>query len=107
MRGGCDLKTAIGYAGAQTAGAFIGGAQHNYALTDKDLTFGAGNFPAVDANASAGSAFLSELTMTMIFTTVILNVATTRSQAKNQFFGIAIGFVTVLQGGTRSLRPGA
>lgn len=90
-----DMRTAVAYAAAQITGAFIGGAQHKFALTDKGLTFGDGNFPTVATNAGAGSAFLSELTATMIFTTVILNVATTRTQAKNQFFGIAIGFVLI------------
>lgn len=95
LRGGLvDMKTALAYAAAQVTGAFIGGAQHNFARTDKGLA-GLDNFPAVHADASAGSAFLSELTATMIFTAVILNVATTRTQAKNQFFGIAIGFVLV------------
>ena len=93
VRGKSDLKTFFTYALAQIAGAFIGGAQHNYALTDQGLTFAAnGGFPEI-GTASAGSAFLAELTATMIFTTVILNVATTRAQAKNSFFGIAIGFV--------------
>jgi len=106
LRGKSDLKTFFTYALAQIAGAFIGAAQHNYALTDQGLTFAAnGGFPELgtfttasgqpiaSGKASAGSAFLAELTATMIFTTVILNVATTRAQAKNSFFGIAIGFV--------------
>jgi len=99
VRGKSDLKTFFTYALAQIAGAFIGAAQHNYALTDQGLTFAAnGGFPELgtftaSGKASAGSAFLAELTATMIFTTVILNVATTRAQAKNSFFGIAIGFV--------------
>lgn len=94
IRGKCDMKTALAYTGAQVAGAFVGGAQHNYALTDQGLTFAAdAGFPELATNASAGAAFLSEMTATLIFTAVILNVATTRAQAKNSFFGIAIGFV--------------
>ena len=96
VRGKCDMKTALTYAAAQIAGAFIGGAQHNYALTDQGLTFAdEAGFPQLGDNVSTGAAFLSELTATFIFTAVILNVATTRSQEKNQFFGIAIGFVLI------------
>jgi aquaporin Z len=90
-----DVRTFFAYSLAQITGAFIGGAQHNFALTDQGLTFGDGNFPAVATNASTGAAFLSELTATLLFTTVILNVATTKAQAGNQFFGIAIGFVLI------------
>ena len=94
VRGKCDLKTFLTYAAAQVAGAFVGAAQHNYALTDQGKTFAAdAGFPEVATDASAGAAFLSELTATLVFTAVILNVATTRAQAKNSFFGIAIGFV--------------
>jgi len=54
-----------------------------------------GGFPEVAQNASPGAAFLSELTATLLFTAVILNVATTKAHAGNQFFGIAIGFVLI------------
>ena len=96
VRGAVDVRTFFAYALAQIAGAFIGGAQHNFALTDQGMTFAHnGGFPEVAQNASPGAAFLSELTATLLFTAVILNVATTKAQAGNQFFGIAIGFVLI------------
>lgn len=96
VRGAVGVRTFLAYSLAQIAGAFIGGAQHNFALTDQGKTLAAERgFPEVNSNTSTGSAFLSELTATAIFTAVILNVATTKAQAKNQFFGIAIGFVLI------------
>eukprot|EP01124_Arcella_intermedia_P033754 TRINITY_DN8185_c0_g1_i1.p3 TRINITY_DN8185_c0_g1~~TRINITY_DN8185_c0_g1_i1.p3 ORF type:complete len:174 (+),score=20.46 TRINITY_DN8185_c0_g1_i1:446-967(+) len=41
---------------------------------------------------SLGSGLAAEFIATFFFVTVVLNVATTRSQDNNSFFGLAIGF---------------
>ena len=93
--------TPFKYVLAQFLGALLGGLQHMFVLKDKDMTFGEENIPTVQAGVSKTSALISELTATMIFTVVILNVTTgkarapittVKARAPNPFFGIAIGF---------------
>jgi len=68
------------------------------ALTAWGLT-GATFAPLPDPSATNAStkAFFAEFVYTFALVSVMLNCATTRSQAENSFFGLAIGF-TVLSG---------
>ena len=92
IRGTCDMKTAAAYSLSQLTGAFVASGQRKFVLQDSKKISLEKVIPSVMDDVSVGSAFISELTMTLIFVSVILNVATTRAQAKNSFFGIAIGF---------------
>lgn len=83
-----DGMTALAYVGAQVSGAFVAAGQQRLVLEDVGRNL---SFPSIAPNASLASAFISELTMTMALALVVLNVATTKSQENNMFFGTAIG----------------
>lgn len=57
---------------------------------------GAG-FPAVNPNFEIWDAFIAEAMYTFMLVSVVLNVATTKAQADNSFYGLAIG-ITVTAG---------
>jgi len=85
-----SIKQVLGYWGVQVLagilGAFVG-----RGLTGKDFD------PAPGAGFTIAQAFFSETVYTFALASVVLNVATTKSQSGNSFFGLAIGF-TVLAG---------
>lgn len=83
-----DMMTATAYIVAQVSGAFVAAGQQRLILEDVEHSL---SFPEVNAKASIASAFISELTMTMALALVVLNVAATKSQENNMFFGTAIG----------------
>jgi len=53
---------------------------------------GAAAGPAIGAGYSQGQAFVCEFVWSFFLVSVVLNVATTKSQEGNSFFGHAIGF---------------
>jgi len=54
-------------------------------------------YAALGANVSVGSALICEFMLTLALCSVVLHVATTKAQANNSYYGLAIGF-TVLSG---------
>jgi len=80
------------YICAQLAGALVG-ALLSWPLIGEDTA----GYPALGANVTYGSAFLAELVVTFALCSVVLHTATTKAQANNSYYGLAIGF-TVLSG---------
>mmetsp|Transcript_64571 Transcript_64571/g.58026 ORF Transcript_64571/g.58026 Transcript_64571/m.58026 type:complete len:271 (+) Transcript_64571:125-937(+) len=68
----------------------ITGGLLGWAIGGKDAAY---VHPYRKEGASLGQAFMAELVFTFILASVILHVATDKRQAKNQFYGIAIGMV--------------
>jgi len=83
-----SLSTALGYLVVQLVGGIVGGFVA-YGLTDEPFS------PKPGVNSTPGRALVAEILFTFALATVVLNVATTKSQDNNSFFGLAIGF-TVL-----------
>jgi len=79
-------RTAFYYMIVQVAGGFAA-ALLGFACT--------GRHPAPTVGWTAGAAFVSETLFTFALAYVVLNVATTKSQENNHFFGLAIGFAVV------------
>jgi len=79
-------RTAIYYMLVQVLGGFVA-ALLGYACT--------GRHPAPAVGWTYGAAFVSETCFTFALAYDVLNVATTKSQENNHFFGLAIGFVVV------------
>lgn len=52
-------------------------------------------YPRVHDDHRRPQAFLGELIQTFALVTVVLNTATTKAQANNSYFGVAIGFVVL------------
>ena len=52
----------------------------------------ASGYPSVNPHVNSGLAVLTELLYTFALASVVLNVATTKAQENNSFFGLAIGF---------------
>ena len=90
MRKKIATQEAIAYMAFQLAGSLLA-AYTAYALTK--ITFA----PAPGANVDAIDALLVEVFFTFALASVVLNVATTKINAGNSYFGLAIGF-TVLAG---------
>jgi len=80
------------YVVAQIAGAFLGGLVPMLVLDDVSDKIA---FPKRGDDVSIMAALTVETVFTLALALVVLNVATTKSQAGNSFFGLAIGF-TVL-----------
>ncbi len=80
----------IGYLVVQLLGSFIASLVY-WSISQE--TF----FLAPHPNITHGHAFSAEAMYTFLLVSVVLNVATTKSQADNSFYGLAIGF-TVLAG---------
>jgi len=89
-RGKISTLQSIGYVLVQLVGSVIAGCVY-WTITGLTFTLE----PAV--GFSSGHAFSSEALYTFLLVSVVLNVATTKSQADNSFYGLAIGF-TVLCG---------
>ena len=86
VRGRISAGDAMTYIGSQLAGAVLA------AITVKYL-IGDGKMPAAAmANPDAVKALIAELLGTFALAYVVLNVATTKANTGNSFFGLAIGF---------------
>jgi len=92
LRGKIDRRKAIIYWATQVSSAILAAAV-GYLLSGKHPAPG----PNWDAGFNTGHAFIVEVIYTFALVLVVLNVATTKSQEDNMFFGLAIGF-TVLCG---------
>ena len=93
-RGKIDIASAMGYIISQVAGAFCA-ASICWIIAD-DAGFETG-YPSVADGVSPETAILVEIINTFLLVSVILNVATTKSQDQNGFYGVAIG-LTVTAG---------
>lgn len=85
-----DIVTAGYYWAAQIVGAFISAGVCYGVAVDAGFP---GGYPGVNEaeDVQPGVAFLVEMLYTFLLVIVVLNVATTKSQADNSFFGLAIG----------------
>jgi aquaporin Z len=90
VRGRIGVGDAIGYWIAQ----FVGGA---LAALIARAVIPHGHVPTMALSGHLGAAFVVELLFTFALCWVVLNVATSRDQAVNSFYGLAIGF-TVMTG---------
>lgn len=88
IRGKIGLLRGGLYMIAQIAGAFLGALVPMLVLNDIDEKI---SYPKVHDDVSAGIALLVEAVFTLALATVVLNVATTKAQKGNSFFGLAIG----------------
>lgn len=52
-------------------------------------------YPAINDTSRREAAFLAEFLQTFALVTAVLNCATTKDQANNSYFGLAIGFVVL------------
>eukprot|EP00753_Platysulcus_tardus_P010681 PLAT2959.1.p1 GENE.PLAT2959.1~~PLAT2959.1.p1 ORF type:complete len:254 (+),score=89.02 PLAT2959.1:49-762(+) len=93
LRGGMKMQEMLLYWLVQLAGGLAGGFLGN-ALGATSGTHGS---PQLGMNINAGQGLLAEFLYTFALVTVVLNVATTKSNADNSFYGLAIGF-TVFAG---------
>lgn len=83
---GCGL----GYVAAQLLGSFAAGLVAY--LISKDMGENMGK-PEMNPKATWASAMLVEIIFTFYLALVVLNVATTRANEGNSFYGLAIGFL--------------
>jgi len=88
LRKNLKFKELIYYCSAQVIGGIIGAAVA-YGVTDTH------DSPAPAAGYTIGHAFTVEMLWTFILVSVVLNVATTKAQEDNSFFGLAIGGVVL------------
>jgi len=88
LRGHIDLFKTIWYFIAQVVGGVCAGLI-GWAVTDSSIDLQPGQ------GYHNGAAFLVEACYTFALVSVVLNVATTKSQHNNMFFGLAIGFTVV------------
>lgn len=88
-RGKMQGEMAVKYVTSQLAGSFFA------SLIFWGLT--GDTFQIVNKGVTQAQAMFIELLYTFLLVFVVLNVATTKSQADNSFYGLAIGF-TVLAG---------
>lgn len=80
-RGKCDSKDVVPYIAAQIIGAVLAALVVIFVLQGKGSA----------GDVKVGPAFVAELLGTLALAWVVLNVATTRANANNSFYGLAIG----------------
>jgi len=90
--GKISVIDAVLYVLVQLAGG-ISGALLSWPLVTKELA----GHAALGSGVSLGSAFIVEFMLTLALCSVVLHTATTKAQANNSYYGLAIGF-TVLSG---------
>jgi len=86
MRGKCDAKDVAPYIGAQIAGAIVAAFVVGFCKAGAEV-----HPKTIDLSR----AFLAEILFTFALAYVILNTATSKRNAGNSYYGLAIGF-TVL-----------
>lgn len=94
-RGKINVKETLAYIAAQFVGGILAAivqimVMEQWCCQDKMDMCGAG-YPAVHPGVSSFTAMAVELQMTCALVLVVLNVATTKAQKNNSFFGLAIG----------------
>jgi len=96
IRGGIDYLSALSYAVSQLVGAFLGAAIqkeiYRAATGPSALTV----YPHSATDAPFVTALICEAMFTFALAIVVLNVATTKAQEKNSFFGLAIGMTVTV-----------
>ena len=88
LRGKIDLCSGFAYVIVQLMGAFAAAGQQ--LMVAKDVGYESG-YPKLHKDASILVGIVTECTYTFALVSVILNVATTKAQGGNSFFGLAIG----------------
>jgi len=89
-RGKITLNQSLGYVFSQLLGSLLASLTY-WHITERTFHLRPGD------NITVGEAVSVEMLFTFLLVSVVLNTATTRSQADNSFYGLAIGF-TVLAG---------
>lgn len=80
-RGKCDMKDVVPYIASQLIGAVLAALVVIYLQGTK----------GTPGDVNLGRMFLAELFGTLVLAWVVLNVATTKANANNSFYGLAIG----------------
>ena len=107
IRGKISLIEAAAYTAVQVTAALAAGALGRLELEDMNACVNnggrcdTGGYPMRNPDVNIGFALLNEVLWTFALATVVLNVATTKAQHGNSFFGLAIGF-TVAAGAISS-----
>lgn len=83
MRGKCETKNVVPYMVVQIVAGLIAAAA---------VKFFRGDAPVVAANPDVLKALLNELLFTFALVYVVLNTATSSTNAGNSYYGLAIGF---------------
>jgi aquaporin Z len=96
IRGKLDKVELLAYTVAQLGGAFAAAGAGNAIIKDFNPN-SIGGYPAKPKDVGFGTAVSVEAIWTFALCSVVLNCATTKAQADNSFFGLAIGF-TVFAG---------
>ena len=81
LRGKCDAKDVVPYIASQIIGAVLAAFVVLYLQGTK----------GTPGDVKLGQAFVAELLGTLALAWVVLNVATTKANANNSFYGLAIG----------------
>ncbi len=87
IRGRLKVRELVPYWTAQVLGALLGASVGMYLVDIPDAA-------ALSAN-KVGAVFVAELLFTFALAFVVLNVATSKDHADNDFYGLAIGFVVL------------
>jgi aquaporin Z len=94
LRGKIDVVSALFYTMTQLIASFSAGGAIKAIVNDADdHSVIMSGFPNPHPNVSWESVLFIEFFFTMVLCSVVLNVATTKAQEGNSFFGLAIGFV--------------
>lgn len=102
IRGGIDYLSALSYVVAQLVGAFLSAAIQKEifrAVVSQNVADAHGTVPTSfypKSTAPFGTALICEAMFTFALAIVVLNVATTKAQEKNSFFGLAIGMTVTV-----------
>jgi aquaporin Z len=97
LRGEIDLKTSAVMVVSQFAGGFAAAGIQNYVMgmlhtcNPGNMSMCSAGFPIKNPEVSDVAAVLCEGQYTFALVLVVLNVATTKAQKDNSFFGLAIG----------------
>jgi aquaporin Z len=87
MRGKCETKDAMPYMLTQVIAGIVAGVIVNYLKAGSVVTAG---------NPDIVRALLNELLFTFALVYVVLNTATSKKNAGNSYYGLAIGFTVVV-----------
>jgi aquaporin Z len=90
VRGVMGVQDAMLYVVAQLGGAWFGTLLGFVIVGERNSAY-----PAKGVNVDNFDAWLAELVLTFALSFTVLNVTTSRAQANNSYFGMAIGFVVI------------
>jgi aquaporin Z len=89
VRGRIELRDAVGYWIAQIVAGVVGALAALWVVNPAQVR------TLVPTGHALGAAFLVELLFTFALCYVVLNVATSKDNPNNSFYGIAVGFTVV------------